>query len=150
MPKIKCLADAIEALTMSNKNGPDLGAIVFTFGETDTRVRLITKGYPPKMIDLTMSKVTSDAVERAIRTMCGRDEIEEQAQALVNKMASNGFVYVENMPNAVVNLFKNMWSDAYGEDLLLCFLKPVGTKHVTGFIKTNMTAAQIAAKNQEE
>lgn len=150
MSNVKTLADAIEAVSLSNKNGPDLRAIVFTFGEGDVRVRLITKSFPPKMVDLTMETLTSEAVERAIRSLKGRDEFEEKAQALVTEMAKSGFVYVDGMPNTIVNLFKQMWSDAYGEDHLLCFLKPLGTKHVTGFIKTNMTADQIAARNKED
>ena len=80
---------------------------------------------------------------------------ESLAQALVCSMANNGHVYVENMDSHVIELFLHMWSDAYGEDEPDLYVKTSTNEAtdetvVSGYIRTRLTSADIAARNNED
>ena len=70
---------------------------------------------------------------------------------LACKLSQYGIVYIESITPKMFDLFLKIWSDAYGEDHPDAFMKkhPNG-REIYGFVRTNLTPAQIAAKKNED
>lgn len=74
-----------------------------------------------------------------------------EIDALTCKLSQHGIVYIESITPKMFNLFLKTWSDAYGEDHPDIFMKPhPNGREIYGFVRTNLTPAQIAAKNNED
>lgn len=91
----------------------------------------------------------------AYQSVARRDENEDKAQELVCSMAKNGDVFVEDMDSNIIDLFLKMWSDAYGEDEPAMYVHAstndrTGETVITGYIKTKLSPAEIAARANED
>ena len=75
----------------------------------------------------------------------------DMLHALACKLSQYGLVYIESISPKMFDFFLKTWSDAYGEDHPDVFMKrhPNG-RDIYGFVRTNLTPAQIAAKNNED
>ena len=75
----------------------------------------------------------------------------DMLHALGCKLSQHGIVYIESITPKMFDFFLKTWSDAYGEDHPDIFMKkhPNG-REIYGFVRTNLTPAQIAAKNNED
>lgn len=70
---------------------------------------------------------------------------------LASKLAEHGFVYIEAISPESLDAFLKIWSDAYGEDRPDTFVhQRVDSPTLYGFIRTHLTPAQIAAKDNED
>jgi hypothetical protein len=75
----------------------------------------------------------------------------DMLNALACKLSQHGIVYIESIAPKMLDLFLKIWSDAYGEDHPDTFMKEHPNGHeIYGFVRTNLTPAQIAAKNNED
>lgn len=117
----------------------------------------VTVKYPEFTHDFQAkpSKEVLAAAIKAYEHTSAEEQNFQTAQTLVASMADKGYVYVQDMRSEVIDLFLRLWSDAYGEDRPEMFVKEfplcgMNEKSVTGFIKTRLTPADIAAKNNED
>lgn len=71
--------------------------------------------------------------------------------ALACELSQYGLVYIASISPKMFDFFLKTWSDAYGEDHPDVFMKrhPNG-RDIYGFVRTNLTPAQIAAKKNED
>lgn len=69
---------------------------------------------------------------------------------VIRDLAEHRVTEVADISEDDLPKFFQAWSDAYGEDKPDCFLKKNKEGKVRGFIKTRLTPAQIAAKNNED
>lgn len=75
----------------------------------------------------------------------------EMLHALACKLSQHGIVYIEAITPELFDFFLKTWSDAYGEDNPDIFMKRHPNGHdLYGFVRTNLTPAQIAARNNED
>lgn len=117
---------------------------------------VVTPDFTHEFIGDKPNPKTVLACVKAYKATCeAASRNENLAQALVCSMANNGYVYVENMDSHVIELFLHLWSDAYGEDEPDLYIKTSTNEAtdetvVSGYIRTRLTSADIAARNNED
>lgn len=102
-------------------------------------------------VTIPAREATSTRVESAVKAhVAAAHRRSEMTEKLIKQLATDGFVYVDDLTQEDVNEALLAWSDAYGEDKPDCYLRKSAEGKICGFIKTRLSKEEIAARNDED